>query len=127
MSLFSMSSFSHSAAAPRRAASRRVSRAQSSLEALLARMRQRLYPDTLPALASFWLRTVCSQGHNKPWWLELSGAIEEAARAERLDEYRDVLLSLRDWIQRWMLGEAAAPEGRKQAGPPFRELPEEDL
>ena len=37
-----------------------ASRAEEDLQALLARMRQRLYPETIPALASFWLKTVCT-------------------------------------------------------------------
>jgi len=38
-----------------------ASRAEEDLQALLARMRQRLYPETIPALASFgWRRSVRS-------------------------------------------------------------------
>ena len=31
---------------------------ETEVEALLARMRQRLYPETIPVLASYWLKTV---------------------------------------------------------------------
>ena len=114
---------------PRRIVSHRVSRAESSLESLLGRMRQRLYPETLPALASFWLRTVCSHNHNKPWWVELSSAIEQAIREERLDDFgRDVLVSVQDWIQRTILvGAGTTPVHRKDPGPPFRTVPAEHL
>ena len=44
---------------------------QLVLNDLLARIRKRLYPETLPVLASYWLKTVYSAGHNLAWWSQL--------------------------------------------------------
>jgi len=47
-------------------------RVAEDLEALLARIRQRLYPGTLPVLASYWLKTVDASGYGRRQWKKLS-------------------------------------------------------
>jgi hypothetical protein len=47
-------------------------RVTEDLEALLARIRQRLYPGTLPVLASYWLKTVEASGYGRRQWKKLS-------------------------------------------------------
>jgi hypothetical protein len=46
--------------------------AEGDLEALLARMRQRLYPETLPVLGFCWLKTVKASGYRRRQWKQLN-------------------------------------------------------
>jgi hypothetical protein len=64
----------------------KVSPAEEDLQALLARMRQRLYPETLPALASFWLQTVCAKGYSRRLWKELDHLLKLALCEPLLDD-----------------------------------------
>jgi hypothetical protein len=98
----------------------------AALQALLDRMRRRLYPETLPALASCWLKTLCSSGHNRAWWLQLKDSLDRTLRDEPLDPFpRDVLRSARDWTQHALSSEL--PSTRRYLDPPFRTLPLERL
>jgi len=58
---------------------------EEDLEALLARMRQRLYPETLPVLASYWLKTVSASGYGRRQWKELNGLLKRALGERLLD------------------------------------------
>ena len=74
-----------------------ASRAEEDLQALLARMRQRLYPETIPALASFWLKTVCTIGYSLQRWRELSHLLELALDEPLLDDCsREVIVEIRN-------------------------------
>jgi hypothetical protein len=74
--------------------------AQSDLEALLTRMRQRQYPETIPVLASYWLKTVYESGHQRGWWKELNEHLKRVLRQQPLDTpSRDALIELQNWIQ----------------------------
>lgn len=78
----------------------RSSSAQSDLEALLARMRRRLYPETIPVLASYWLKTVCAGGHTRGWWKELHELLKQVLREEPLNApSREALMGVQDWIR----------------------------
>ena len=56
----------------------KVSPVERDLEALLARMHQRLYPETIPVLASYWLKTVYASGYELRWWQELNGLLKRS-------------------------------------------------
>jgi len=58
---------------------------EEDLEALLTRMRQRLYPETLPVLASYWLKTVSASGYGRRQWKELTGLLKRALSDQLLD------------------------------------------
>jgi len=74
---------------------------QSDFEALLDRMRQRQYPETIPVLASFWLKTVYAAGHKRAWWKELHELIRHAIAEEPLtDSSCEALEATRGWIER---------------------------
>jgi len=47
-------------------------------EALLARMRQRRYPETLPVLAYYWLKTLHASGYGRRQWKKLSSLLRRA-------------------------------------------------
>ena len=83
------------------ALSPKPSGAQSDLETLKARMRQRLYPATMPVLASGWLKTVYAAGHPRRWWKELDQLLERTLDEPFLDApSRDALISIQSWIER---------------------------
>jgi hypothetical protein len=78
--------------------------ARNDLEALLVRMRHRLYPETIPVLASYWLKSVYACGHKRGWWQELSELLEQALREELLNNpSREALIEIQTWIQREIL------------------------
>src|SRR6516225_1969189 len=51
---------------------------EGDLEALLVRMRQRRYPETIPVLASYWLRTVHASGYGRRHWKKLNRLLKRA-------------------------------------------------
>jgi hypothetical protein len=88
-------------------------------------MRERLYPETLPALASYWLKTICEGRHNRAWWEQLEKSLARAARKAPLEAFaHDVLLSTREWVKHALRG-GEPPSARRSLEPPFRSLPVE--
>jgi len=99
----------------------RSSRAQSDLEALLARMRQRLYPETIPVLASYWLKTVYAAGHERAWWTELNELLKQALHEQFLDApSREALVEIQSWIPPGVLRAGKMPVPRPPRLGPFR-------
>jgi hypothetical protein len=99
--------------------SRSSSRPRGDLEALLARMRQRLYPETIPVLASFWLKTVYAAGHDRRWWRELNGLLKEVLQDPAVTgPARESLLDIQTWAH-----PAAFPPPKTSAGLPARMEP----
>src|SRR5438477_12084995 len=95
--------------------------AYDDLEALLIRMRRRLYPETLPVLASYWLKTVYCGGHNRAWWAELNEQLSQVLREQHLDALsREALCDIQTWIQHTVLIRAKTPHGQRRLVPPFR-------
>ena len=93
--------------------------ARGDLEALLARMRQRQYPETIPVLASYWLKTVCAADHPRGWWKELNALLTQALRDKRLEmPSREPLVAIQNWIQK-----SGVLTGRSAAAPPSRVEP----
>lgn len=73
----------------------------TDLAALLPRMRRRLYPETLPVLVSYWLKTVCARGYELRWWRRLHGELTQSL-AEQFPHdaaSRHALTELHEWIQ----------------------------
>lgn len=105
-----------------------VKEPDADVDTLLVRMRQRLYPETLPVLASCWLKTICSSGHNRAWWVQLKRSMDRTLHQECLEPLsRDVLLSARNWTERAVLAGDEVPSKRQRIEPPFRPLPPERL
>src|SRR5258708_4457235 len=105
-----------------------VKEPDAAVDTLLLRVRQRWYPETLPVLASCWLKTICSSGHNRPWWVLLNESLDRRLHDERLETLsRDVLLSVRSWTERAALNGAEVPSTQQQIEPPFRPIPPERL
>ncbi len=95
--------------------------AQNDLEALLVRMRHRLYPETIPVLASYWLKSVYACGHKRGWWQELSTLLEEALREQPLNSFsREALVEIHTWIHQKILLSGKTPGAIPQRLQPFR-------
>src|ERR1700757_1327401 len=97
------------------------SRAVADLNVLLKRIRQRLYPESVPVLASWWLKTVYHVGHNRVWWAELDAAITEIPHNQLLDARAgEAIKDIQTWVRRAILPRHKAPEVRPLITPPFR-------
>jgi hypothetical protein len=100
---------------------RKLSGPAQALEDLLTRIHMRQYPDTIPVLASYWLKTVYSAGHNLPWWSELSTGIGRALAERGLDGIAaESLKNVQSWIKQDVLRKHRAPQARARLAPPFR-------
>jgi hypothetical protein len=70
------------------------------LEALLVRMAQRNYPESMPVLASYWLKTVYAAGHKRSWWKELNGLFKRTLeQPEWTGTAREALQDIQTWIE----------------------------
>jgi hypothetical protein len=88
-----------------------MSSAQRDVEALLVRMRERRYPETIPVLASYWLKTVYAGGHALSWWKDLDHLLKDALRDEPLSEpSREAIIGIRSWIQKRILVVGKPPQ-----------------
>src|SRR4029434_8422090 len=78
----------------------RSAQPQSEVDALLARMRHRLYPETIPVLACYWLKTVYAARHDRAWWKELNDLLRQFLRKHILDgPSREALIDIQSWVQ----------------------------
>jgi hypothetical protein len=81
----------------------KASSVEGDLEALLARMRQRLYPETLPVLASYWLKTVAT-GYRRAQWKKLNRLLKRVLREQVLDDpSRKTIVDIQTSIQQTVL------------------------
>jgi len=77
---------------------------EEDLEALLARMRRRLYPETMPVLASYWLKTLSASGYGRQQWKELTGLLKRALGEQLLDgPSRQAIVDIQTRIQQTVL------------------------
>ena len=73
---------------------------EGGLEALLVRMRQRRYPETIPVLASYWLRTVYASGYGRRHWKKLNRLLKRALGEHLPDALsRQAIEDIQTWIQ----------------------------
>jgi hypothetical protein len=102
----------------------RSSQPQSELDALLARMRQRLYPETIPVLAAYWLRTVYGARHERAWWKELNDLLRQVLREQLLDNpCREALIDIQSWVQETGLRSGKMPGAPASKLEPLRANP----
>ena len=93
----------------------------ADLNVLLKRVRQRLYPESVPVLASWWLKTVYYAGHNRVWWGELDAAIAEILHTQSLDATADeAIKDIQMWVRQAILSRHKAPVVQPLIAPPFR-------
>ena len=87
------------------------SQVEQDVENLLARMRRRFYPETMPVLASFWLKTVVARGYGLRQWKQLDRLLRKALSNQWLNEpSRRAIADIREWIQQAILLTGDAPE-----------------
>jgi hypothetical protein len=93
-------------------------RVEKDFEALLARMLQRLYPETMPVLASYWLKTVYASGYDSRSWRELNRQLKRVL-AERLpNEFsRQAIVEIQTWVQQTLLTGQAPQSLPPRLGP----------
>ena len=88
----------------------RVSPVERDFEALLTRLRQRLYPETIPVLASYWLKTIYASGYELRWWQELNGLLKRALGDQLPNDFwRQAIIEVQAWIQQTVLLTAQKP------------------
>jgi hypothetical protein len=86
-------------------------RVEDDVKALLARMRQRQYPETIPALASFWLKTVYTRGYAQRQWKELNHHLKAALGVGPPDgPSREAIREIQNWIEETIILTGQTPE-----------------
>jgi hypothetical protein len=105
-------------------------RAHQDLRHLLARMSERRYPETLPSLASYWMRTVYRKGYERDEWQILYTLLNRELEIPGVQpEWRSVLQEIRDCIRDEGLLKhvpkrlASAPEGYRPTQDPETLVP----
>lgn len=90
---------------------RRVSVVEKDLQALLARLHQRMYLETVPVLASYWLKTVHSKGYSLWRWKKLNSLLQLALSGPLRDGMsREAIVDIQNWIQKNVLQTGRAPK-----------------
>ncbi len=106
---------------PARILSRRPSGPAADLSALLDRIQQRLYLESIPVLASWWLKTAFFAGHNLAWWGDLDRAIGKVLCNQSLDATAaEAIRDIQTWVRQMVLPRHKAPEAQPLLAPPFR-------
>src|SRR5215469_2008025 len=100
--------------------SRMQSGAPADLSILLERVHRRLYAESVPALASWWLRTVYYARHNRVWWNELDSAIEEFLRRQTSGAAAETIRDVQLWVRQAILPQQRLPRVQPLLRPPFR-------
>lgn len=95
--------------------------ARDDFDALLDRVRNRLYPENTSVLASYWLKTVYRAGHKRAWWQEMHQLLVAAPGSRVLPEFALVSLAeMETWIEQNVLRLAKLPEPPSAPEEPFR-------
>ena len=93
----------------------------ADLNQLIDRIHGRLYRESVPVLASWWLKTVYSAGHSRAWWGGLDAAMGKVLRSQRLDAAAtEAIQDIQAWVRQTMLPRHKAPAVRPLLEPPFR-------
>jgi len=93
----------------------------AEMNVLLERIGQRLYRESVPVLASWWLKTVYCAGHNRQWWIELDAAMRRVLRKQCLDATADeAIRDIETWVRQAILSRQKAPAAQRLLAPPFR-------
>jgi hypothetical protein len=110
------------APSPLRRRAKKPSGPRLVLDDLLTRIQSRLYPETIPVLASYWLKTVYSAGHNLAWWTQLHAALGQVMQEDQPSggAAAQALADVDAYIRHEIIDKHAAPAARPAAAPPFR-------
>jgi hypothetical protein len=84
---------------------------EEQVDHLIRRMRRRLYPETIPVLASYWLKTVYEAGYPLRWWKELGRLLDAAGRGSSLDKSSVAAITeIQDWVRQTILSNGHEPK-----------------
>ena len=88
----------------------KVSAVERDLDALLSRLSLRQYPETIPVLASYWLKTVYARGYDLREWRKLNDLLKRAlGELPPNGPSRQAIIELQAWIQQAVLLTGQAP------------------
>lgn len=74
------------------------------VESLLSRIRARHYSETIPVLASYWLKAVWAAGHDLHWWKRLDRVLARALDEQPLDlRSHQAVADVETWIRQLVL------------------------
>src|SRR5215469_6267488 len=90
---------------------------EGDLEALLVRMRQRRYPETIPVLASYWLRTVYASGYGRRHWKKLNRLLKRALGDVPDAPSRQAIVDIQTWIQQTVFLTRQPPQPKSLQSP----------
>ena len=97
-----------------------ASRVDDDFQALIARMRSRLFPETMPVLVSFWLKSLAVGGYRLREWRALNTLLERALRVPPPDEaWRRLLADANAWIHEAIILPGKAPDFPPLSPEPF--------
>lgn len=100
----------------------RVSRVELDFQRLVERVSQRLYPETTPVLASYWLKTVYWSGYGRDEWRELDSLLKRHLSSDFTvsEPCRQALSDIRSWTKSSNHRDGR-PEGpNPRSGPVYR-------
>jgi hypothetical protein len=93
----------------------------ADLRDLLVRIRQRLYRESVPVVASWWLKTVYYAGHNHAWWEELDATIAKVLSGSRWGATAvEAIREIQTWVRQIVLPQHNALKVPPLLRPPFR-------
>src|SRR5215831_6611663 len=92
----------------------------TDVTALVERIEQRLYPESMPVLASWWLKTVYYAGHNRAWWDELDSSIKRFMARDARAATADPIREIQEWARQAVLAQRKVPAAQPLLSPPFR-------
>ena len=86
---------------PARFPARKLGRVETDFRNLLDRVNQRLYPETIPVLASYWLKTVYWNRYARAEWRELDKLLRTTSLAGTpvAEHWLQVVTDIRNWIR----------------------------
>ncbi|HLK46931.1 MAG TPA: hypothetical protein VKT49_02285 [Bryobacteraceae bacterium] len=75
------------------------SRVEVDFRRLLERIESRLYPETIPVLASYWLKTVYWSGYSRDEWRALDRLLKRSGDFPETEYCRQAFADIRAWIK----------------------------
>lgn len=79
------------------------------------------YPETIPVLASYWLKTVYAGGHQRAWWKQVNQLLKQALRQPLPNaDSREALAEIQAWIEREIVVGGKLPLAQPPPTEPLR-------
>jgi hypothetical protein len=104
----------------------KLSRAEADVRGLLARIRQRQYPESSPILASYWLKTVYRSGYTLRQWNELNHLLKLSMSRGLIDSSPpdraslEIISEIQHWIEETIVRRGQTPQSPAPTREPVR-------